>query len=104
MALRREKRKLKEGKKEKDPNKPKAPAGGAYGVFLAENRAKIVASLPKDHKITDVSKAAGEEWKALSDADKKPYQDKYAIKSEEYKKAMEEYKANAKEALEEEGE
>merc|ERR1712187_939981 len=70
----------------------KRPAGGAYGVWLAENRSKIVSSLPQGHKITDVTKAAGEQWKALSDAAKKPYEAKYAKKQEEYEKAMEEYK------------
>merc|ERR1712187_1032064 len=70
----------------------KRPAGGAYGVWLAENRPKIVSSLPQGHKITDVTKAAGEQWKALSDAAKKPYEAKYAKKQEEYAKAMEEYK------------
>merc|ERR550537_306982 len=37
-AQRSEKRKSKEGKKVKDPNAPKKPTGGAYGVYLAENR------------------------------------------------------------------
>lgn len=94
LALRSEKRKAKEGKKTKktkDPNKPKAPAGGAYGVFLAENRAKIVESLAKDHKMVDVAKAAGQQWKALADDAKQPYEAKYAKKAEEYKKAMEQY-------------
>merc|ERR1712039_465011 len=50
-ALRAEKRKAKEGKKKKDPNAPKRPAGGAYGQFLAENRSKIVSSLPQGHKM-----------------------------------------------------
>merc|ERR1719498_1053086 len=90
-ALRSEKRKAK-GAKKKDPNAPKKPAGGAYGVFLAENREKIVKSLPAGHKITDVSKAAGEQWKALPAAAKKPYEDKYQKAMVEYQKAMEEYK------------
>merc|ERR1712060_238756 len=87
-ALRTEKRKAKDGKKKKDPNAPKRPAGGAFGVWLAENRSKIASSLPQGHKITDVTKAAGEQWRALSDAAKKPYEAKYAKKQEEYKKAM----------------
>merc|ERR1712190_555603 len=91
-ALRTEKRKAKEGKKKKDPNAPKRPVGGAYGIWLAENRPKILSSLPQDHKITDVTKAAGVQWKALSDAAKKPYEAKFAKKQEEYGKAMEEYK------------
>merc|ERR1711870_64190 len=91
-ALRTENRKANDGKKKKDPNAPKRPVGGAFGVWLAENRPKIVSSLPQGHKITDVTKAAGEQWKALSDAAKKPYEAKYAKKQEEYVKAMEEYK------------
>merc|ERR1712224_460645 len=91
-ALRTEKRKAKEGKAKKDPNAPKKPAGGAYGIFLAENRDKIVKSLPADHKITDIGKKAGEQWRALSDAAKKPYEAKYQKKAAEYQKALEEYK------------
>mmetsp|Transcript_20957 Transcript_20957/g.33393 ORF Transcript_20957/g.33393 Transcript_20957/m.33393 type:complete len:220 (-) Transcript_20957:176-835(-) len=93
-ALRTEKRKAKEGKlkKKKDPNAPKRPAGGAYGVYLSENRDKIVKSLPAGHKITDVAKAAGEQWKALSAAAKKPYEDKYTKKQAEYIAAMEQWK------------
>jgi hypothetical protein len=92
-ALRKEKRDAKEGKKakDKDPNKPKAPAGGGYGVFMAENRAKIAESLPKDHKMTDVAKEAGAQWKALSEAAKKPYEATYAKKRSEYLEAMQEY-------------
>merc|ERR1712087_108632 len=102
-AQRAEKRKAKEEKRaKKDPNAPKKPAGGAYGVFLAENRAKIVSTLPKGHKITDVAKAAGVQWKALSDAAKKPYEDKFQKKQAEYAKAMEEYrKANPTKDVEE---
>jgi len=100
LALRSEKRKAREGKK-KDPNAPKKPCGGAYGVFLAENRASIVKSLPADHKMTDVGKAAGEKWRALSDAAKKPYQDKFLKKQEEYKAALAEYKKNLPEDEEE---
>merc|ERR1719387_1915147 len=88
------KRKAKEGKKSKDPNAPKKPAGGAYGVFLAKNRAAIVKSLPAGHKITDVAKAAGAQWKALSEAAKKPFNDEYLKKVEEYQKLLEEYKKN----------
>merc|ERR1712070_22301 len=91
-ALRSEKRKAKEGKKKKDPNAPKRPAGGAYGVFLAENRQKIAKSLPVDHKMTDVGKAAGEQWRALPEAAKKPYEEKYQKLMAQFRKAMEEYK------------
>lgn len=101
-ALRSEKRKAKEGKKKKDPNAPKRPAGGGFGCFLEENRSKIVASLPKDHKMTDVGKAAGAQWKALSAAAKKPYEDKYQKKKAVYEAAMLEYKKNNPDPVEEE--
>merc|ERR1711939_180988 len=102
-ALRSEKRKAREGKK-KDPNAPKKPAGGGYGVFLAENRAAIVKSLPAGHKITDVAKAASQQWGALSEAAKKPYQDKFLKKQEEYAAALEEYKKNLGEDAEDDDE
>lgn len=91
-AQRAEKRKEREGKKKKDPNAPKKPAGGGYGAFLAENRERIMKSLPAGFKITDIGKAAGAEWKALSDSAKKPFEAKYQKKMAEYKAAMEEYK------------
>jgi hypothetical protein len=53
-------------KKEKDLNSPKKPVAGAYGVFLAANREAIKKTLPADHKITDVAKAAGTRWAAVS--------------------------------------
>merc|ERR1712146_878603 len=88
----------------KDPNAPKKPAGGAFGVWLAENRASITKSLPAGHKITDVTKAAGEQWKKLSDATKKPYEEKFQKKQAEYKAALEEYKKTLGEDAEEEEE
>merc|ERR1712099_168143 len=60
--------------------------------FLAENREKIISTLPKDHKMVDIAKAAGAQWKALSDAVKKPYEVKFKAKQAEFVKAMEEYK------------
>jgi len=105
IGLRNEKRKEREGKKKKDKNAPKKPAGGAYGVFLAENRSAIVKSLPAGHKMVDVAKAAGAQWKELSDAAKKPYQDMYLKKHTEYLAALTEYKKNLPaDAEEEEGE
>jgi len=91
LALRTEKKVAKEAKRAKDPNQPKKPAGGGYGVFLAKNREEITKSLPEGHRMTDVAKAAGEKWKALSEEAKKPFEAEYAMKMEEYKKAIEKY-------------
>jgi len=94
LAQRSEKRKEKDGKKKKkkDPNAPKRPAGGGYGVYMAENREKIGNSLPKGHSMGEVGKKAGELWRALSAAAKKPYEDKFQKKNAEFKAAMEEFK------------
>merc|ERR1712217_611889 len=82
-------------KPKKDKNAPKKPSGGGYGVYLAEHRAEIVKSLPAgSNPITDVAKAAGSRWKALTDAQRKPYEDKYSAKMAEYTAAMQEYKAS----------
>lgn len=102
-AARRSK-KDKEGKKTKDENAPKRPAGGAYGVFLADQRENIKKSLPADHKITDVTKKASELWKNISEKEKKKYEDLYAKKMETYKTEMEEYKKNGGKVDEEEEE
>jgi len=78
---------------------PKKPVGGSYGCFLADKRAEIKASLPADSKITDVSKKAGELFKALSEADQKVYQDKYVKISADYKEAMAKFTAGGGELV-----
>ena len=90
--------------KEKDPNSPKKPVAGAYGVFLAANREAIKKTLPADHKITDVAKAAGTKWAAVSEAEKKPYQKQYEDNVAAYKKAKESYAPGAADEEEEEDE
>jgi len=91
-AARKEKKDLKSAKADKKAKKeantasgcPKRPAGGGYGCYMSKNRAEISKSLPAGSKITDVSKAAGDKWKALSDAAKKPYEDEYKKLKEKY--------------------
>jgi len=90
-ALRSEKLKAKEGggKKVKDANKPKKPAGGAYGCFLAKNRSTFQKECPGS--ITGVAKLAGQKWKELSDAEKEPFEKEYKVKYAEYHEAMKSY-------------
>eukprot|EP00442_Polarella_glacialis_P011774 CAMPEP_0115120084 /NCGR_PEP_ID=MMETSP0227-20121206/45475_1 /TAXON_ID=89957 /ORGANISM="Polarella glacialis, Strain CCMP 1383" /LENGTH=269 /DNA_ID=CAMNT_0002521675 /DNA_START=72 /DNA_END=881 /DNA_ORIENTATION=+ len=90
-VMNRKRKAEKSGKKMKDKNAPKKPAGGAYGCYLAKNREAIKATLPAGHSITDVAKAAGPKFKALSAAEKKPYDEEYAKKAAEYKKLMAAY-------------
>merc|ERR1712137_930435 len=103
VALRTEKRAAKDAKTAKDLNQPKKPAGGGYGVFLAEKREQITKSLPEGHKITDVVKAAGKKWTALSEEAKKPFEAEFAQKMEDYKKAMEKYRLSCPEESIEKG-
>merc|ERR1711907_884702 len=74
------------------PTKPKRPVAGAWGVFLQEQRAEIVKSLPADHKITDVTKKAAEVYKALSEEERKAFEEKFKKNTETYKKAVEDYR------------
>jgi len=80
--------KVQEGKKaeqdaklnpEGSKKKPQTP----YFLWFNENRNKI----SEEHKltsVTDLGKKASELWKALSEADKKPFEDKYAAAKKEY--------------------
>jgi len=63
-------------------------SASAYFIFLEEKRQSIKASLPADHKITDVVKQAGALWKALPEEEKKVYQNKYDEKNKPYKDAL----------------
>uniref|UniRef100_A0A1D1Z8T4 HMG1/2-like protein n=1 Tax=Anthurium amnicola TaxID=1678845 RepID=A0A1D1Z8T4_9ARAE len=62
----------KPAKKAKDPNKPKR-APTAFFVFLEEFRKQYKEKHPENKSVAAVGKAAGEKWKAMSDAEKAPY-------------------------------
>jgi len=89
-ALRSEKKRAKEGKKkQKDPNAPKKPVGGAFGCFMAANRATFQKQCPGS--ITGISKLAGEKWKAIAAGEKEKYEKEYKVKADAYKEAMKSY-------------
>jgi len=79
-----------------NPDAPKAPVGGAYGVFLNENREDIKKDLSSKNSaklsIADIAKEAGARWKALGEAEKQVYMDQYAAKAAAYKKELDEFK------------
>eukprot|EP00435_Cladocopium_sp_Y103_P062343 s615_g23.t7 len=79
-------------KKKKDPQAPKKPAGagGAYGCFLAKNRAAFMKEC-SGQPVTAVTKLASAKWKELSDEDKKIYEEEFQKKKEEYQEAMKSY-------------
>lgn len=79
-----------DGKPQKDPNAPKKPAGGAYGQFLAKNRAEF-AKQCEGKPVTAVAKLASEKWQALSEKDRQPFQAEYEAKFAAYQEAMKSY-------------
>lgn len=78
-------------KKKKDPNAPKR-ALSAYNYFMKENLETIKAKMPAEIKNTEVVAEIGKQWKVLSDAKKKKYnqmatkdQERYAVEMAQYK-------------------
>ena len=82
-------------KTKKDPEAPKKPAGGAYGVFLAKHRADFAKDC-QGQPATAVTKIASGKWKALSEEEKKSYEAEYKVKLEAYQEAMKAYKPASK--------
>ncbi|KAJ1558154.1 FACT complex subunit ssrp1, partial [Cladochytrium tenue] len=76
-------------KKDKDPNAPKRPTT-AYIYFTKDVRESIKAEDPAI-SATDILKEAGVRWKAMSDADKKKYEELAAEDSARYKREVAEY-------------
>jgi len=98
-------KKDKKATKTKDENRPKQPAGGAFGCFLAKKRQDFMKELGPGKAVTAVTKLASERWKETSEADKRPFQEEYEAKAAAYKKAMETYvPPAAEEASDEEDE
>jgi high mobility group protein B1 len=77
-------------RRKKDPDAPKKPAGGAYGCFVAKNRAEFMKQCP-GKPASEVSKIAGAKWKTMSAAEKQPYEDEYQKKKVAYEAAKAEY-------------
>jgi hypothetical protein len=91
-GLRTERRKEKEGKSKKntDPNRPKKPAGGAFGCYLAENREAFMKQCA-GQPITAVTKLASVKWKKASEKDRANYEKLYQEKKAKYEEAMRNY-------------
>ena len=59
----------------------------------AEVTAELKAANPDMKGVAEVGKKLGELWKAMSDADKEPFNAQAAADKERYEKEMEHYKA-----------
>jgi len=71
-----------------EPKKPQ----NAYWIWLGEARDSLAKEVGSS-KLPVVAKFAGEKWKAMSAAAKKPFDDRAAKKKAEYDTALEEFKA-----------
>merc|ERR1712098_867130 len=80
--------------KGKDADKPKR-GQSAYFLFLGDFRGKN-KGVYEDNK--ELLRAAGDEWKSLTSAEKKPYEKAAAIEKEKYEEALAEYKAKQSKA------
>merc|ERR1712137_1150606 len=66
---------------------PKRVTGGAFGQYLAENRAMLQKELP-GQKAKAAAKLASERFKALSDVAKAKYQSMYEDARNKYEKDL----------------
>lgn len=74
----------------KDPNKPKRPPS-AFFVFMEQFREQFKKDNPNNKSVAAVGKAAGQKWKAMSDAEKAPYQAKADKKKQEFEVTIQAY-------------
>jgi len=77
-------------KAKKDPNAPKQ-AQNAYMFFVNEFREKNKTS-GGSQSVTEMSKRAGEAWRGMSPADKKPYEERSAADKIRAARELEAYK------------
>jgi len=83
-------------RKPKDANCPKRSAS-SYFLFGNSVRARIKAENP-DLKVTEIAKLIGEEWRKLSEEEKKPFNDEAIKLKAKYLEAMEKYRGSKEEA------
>jgi hypothetical protein len=86
-------------RKKKDPNAPKRGLS-AYMFFANEQRDKVREDNP-GISFGQVGKMLGEKWKALSDSERRPYEEKAAADKKRYEDEKATYNAQAAEEEEE---
>ncbi|CAD5126091.1 DgyrCDS14259 [Dimorphilus gyrociliatus] len=77
--------------REKDPNKPKRPTS-AYFYFAQYKREELARQGKSITRVADFTKEVSAEWKTLSTAARKPFEDKAKIDKERYSSEMSNYK------------
>ncbi|KAL4795557.1 Non-histone chromosomal protein 6 [Aspergillus venezuelensis] len=86
-------------RRKKDPNAPKRGLS-AYMFFANDNREKVREENP-GITFGQVGKMLGEKWKALSDKERKPYEDKAATDKKRYEDEKAAYQAGGDDEEEE---
>lgn len=69
------------------PVEPKKVVGGAFGQYMNEKRQELMKELA-GKPASQAVKLGSEKWKALTDAEKKPYEEKYSKAKEQYQKDL----------------
>ena len=90
LAVNKGGRKTKKGKAAKDPNKPKRPPS-AFFVFMEGFRVQFKEKNPGNKSVAAISKAGGDKWRSMSDADKAPFVAKAEQRKKDYEKNMQIY-------------
>ncbi len=85
--------KPKKNKKIKDPKAPKR-ALSAWIIYTNEQRPKFKADNP-EKSTTELTTLMSQEWRNMTDSDKKKYEDLAAVDKERYTKEMDEYESNS---------
>jgi LysM repeat protein len=76
----------------REPQKPKRPVT-SYAHFTVDARSSMAGKL-EGLPFNEVNKILSEKWRAMSDEDKVPYQEKYEESKVEYLEAMEKYEVD----------
>lgn len=80
-------------KQKKDPNAPKRNMS-AYFLYSIDSRPKVKADNP-DASFGDIARMISANFKALSEEERKEWDDKAVADKERYEKEMTEYRENA---------
>ena len=83
-------------KKNKKVKDPKAPKRGltAWIIYTTEQRPKFKAENPEKSN-TELTTLMSQEWRNMTDGDKKKYTDLAVVDKERYMKEKEEYESNS---------
>ncbi|KAJ5132799.1 non-histone chromosomal protein 6 [Penicillium atrosanguineum] len=86
-------------RRKKDPNAPKRGLS-AYMFFANDNRDKVREENP-GITFGQVGKSLGDKWKALTESERKPYDEKAAIDKKRYEEEKAKYQAGENDEEEE---